>query len=345
MNFWGLGIALAERGWVPDVILRAAIRRLCGIRLQELQRSYAVESLESHDQPLAIETDLANEQHYEVPVEYFELVLGRRQKYSCNLWEDDNASLDQAEELALRRVCTNAAIQDGQRILDLGCGWGSMTLWLAEHYPTATIVAVSNSARQRESILSKLAKAKLSNVEVLTLDVGQEGLSRLQTMPPFDRVVSIEMIEHVRNHDLLLEQLHKLLVAEGLLYFHFFCHARHSYFFEDSADDDWITRYFFRGGMMPSRALFDDPKPHFKPLRQWEWSGRHYQQTAEAWLRRHDAERTKILTIFARHYGSSEAQRWFVRWRIFYLAVAELFGYRQGNEWQVRHCLLQKRLN
>lgn len=346
MSSWGWGIALAERGWIPDKLIRRGIRQLCAERLSELtQENKAARPLlqtAAHVLPLAVQTDQANEQHYELPPEYFELVLGNRRKYSCCYWDEKTASLDQAEEESLRRVCAQAGIQNGQRILDLGCGWGSLTLWMAEHYPASQIVAVSNSTRQRAAIMQKLSARGLTNVEVLTLDVGKSGLLQLQHLAPFDRVVSIEMIEHVRNHALLLEQLCSLLKHDGALYFHFFCHDRHAYLFEEADDTDWMTRYFFRGGMMPAQDLLKNASPRVTLVNSWAWPGKHYQGTAEAWLERHDANRAAIMEIFAKHYGPAKAKLWFHRWRIFYLSVAELFGYHQGREWFVMHCLLRK---
>jgi cyclopropane-fatty-acyl-phospholipid synthase len=348
MSSWGWGIALAERGWIPDTFIRRGIRRLCAQRLQELEQAAAQNGTSSSianslpELPLAVQTDQANEQHYELPPEYFELMLGSRRKYSCCYWDETTSSLDQAEANALERVCANAGIVDGQRILDLGCGWGSLTLWLAEHYPGSTIVGVSNSTRQRAAILQQCTERNFNNVEIVTLDVGKSELLHLDKHAPFDRVVSIEMIEHVRNHRLLLEQLSSLLADDGALYFHFFCHDRHAYLFEEQSDTDWMTQYFFRGGMMPARSLMQDIHPRLQLAESWVWPGRHYQRTAEAWLARHDAKRREIMEIFIKHYGSREAERWFQRWRIFYLSVAELFGYRQGQEWYVTHCLLKK---
>lgn len=345
MSSWGWGIALAERGWIPDKLIRHGIRRLCAQRLDELKQENGKANQPLHtapELPLAVQTDQANAQHYELPPEYFELVLGRRRKYSCCYWDDNTANLDQAEAEALARTCANAQISNDQRILDLGCGWGSLTLWLAEHYPAAKIVAVSNSTRQRAAILEQCATRNFGNVEVVTLDVGKSELLRLEEHAPFDRVVSIEMIEHVRNHALLLEQLATLMADDGALYFHFFCHDRFPYLFEEQSDTDWMTQYFFRGGMMPARDLLDHASPRVQLVDSWPWSGTHYQKTAEAWLERHDANRAAIMAIFTKHYGPAEAKRWFQRWRIFYLSVAELFGFREGREWYVMHCLLRK---
>jgi len=349
MSHWGWGISLAERGWIPDKLIRRGIRQLCAQRLHELEQR----SLQSgtgqralkealQEFTLAVQTDQANEQHYELPPQYFELVLGSRRKYSCCYWDENTANLDQAEANALQRVCAKAGIVDGQRILDLGCGWGSLSLWLAEHYPASKIVGVSNSTRQRASILERCVQRNIRNVEIVTLDVGKSELLQLANREPFDRVVSIEMIEHVRNHRLLLDQLCTLLADDGALYFHFFCHDRHPYLFEEQSDTDWMTQYFFRGGMMPAQDLMHDISPRVKLIDSWAWPGTHYQQTAEAWLARHDANRGAIMDIFARHYGRAETKQWYQRWRIFYLSVAELFGYREGREWYVVHSLLNK---
>jgi len=344
------GIELMEQGIVPDTLLRVAIRWLCRQRLTELTGHSPAqgETAQQHFRealahgPLALATDEANVQHYELPPDYFAIVLGPRRKYSCCFWDEAHDSLAAAEEEALRRVCRQAELANGQRILDLGCGWGSLALWIAENYPQAKVTAVSNSSRQRESIEKAAAARGLTNITVVTLDVGAGTLPTRMGAASFDRIVSVEMLEHIRNTKLLLRQLYQMLAAQGKLYFHHFCHRKYAYAFEVQNESDWLTQYFFRGGIMPQRDLIAQSAERFQLEQQWDWNGIHYQHTALAWLARHDAARDDILQIFRRHYGPQNAKRWYQRWRIFYLAVAELFGYAQGEEWHVTHCRLRK---
>lgn len=337
-----LGIELAERGWLPDWLTRIGIRRLLANRLHE-ERRLGAEGLDAATRaflaeirrgPVALSTREANQQHYEVPAKYFEQVLGPRLKYSSCLWPEGVTTLAAAEEAMLALTCQRAQLADGQSILELGCGWGSLTLWMAEHFPQSTIVAVSNSASQREFILSRAAARGLPNVEVLTRDMNDFDTDRR-----FDRVVSVEMFEHMRNYEILFGRIARWLLPSGKLFVHVFHHNRCAYPFETDGKNDWMARHFFTGGLMPSPELFLHFPRDLKIEDRWLIDGRHYQQTLEAWLVRHDAARAEILPQFETIYGRDLGPRMFHRWRIFYLACAELFGYDQGREWGVSHYL------
>jgi cyclopropane-fatty-acyl-phospholipid synthase len=340
-----MGIELAEAGLVPDVITRAAIRRLLRQRLRELGSEDAERELRDaellrrdlSEGPIAVSTAAANEQHYEVPAAYFERVLGRRLKYSSGLWEGVTG-LDQAEERMLALTCQRAELEDGMRVLDLGCGWGSLSLWIAEHYPSCRVVGVSNSKSQRESILSRCRVAGFDNVEVETCDI-----NHFDPGSRFDRIISVEMFEHVRNHARLLARIASWLELDGRLFVHHFSHREYVYPFEDLGPDDWMARYFFTGGLMPS----DDHLLHFQRdlvvRSRWRVSGTHYQKTADAWLERQDAARDEVMETMVLAYGADDARRWYHRWRLFHMACSELFGFRNGNEWWVSHVLMGHR--
>lgn len=334
-----------ERGWVPDVVVRGGIRRLLRGRLRDEDRGSReanraaldalVEAMRSA--PVAVGTDAANEQHYEVPPAFFRAVLGPRMKYSSCLWEPGTEDLGQAEDAMLRLTCERAGIVDGMRVLDLGCGWGSASLWIAEHYPRCRIHAVSNSSPQRQFIEGEAARRDLTNVRVTTAD-----MNRFETAEHYDRVVSIEMFEHIRNWEVLFGRVASWLVPDGRFFLHVFCHRELGYFYEDEGEDDWMARHFFTGGLMPS---FDLPRRFDRDLRveqAWKVDGRHYARTLHAWLARQDAHREEILEILRKPHGA-QARRWFERWRLFFLACAELFSFRDGNEWFVAHTVLAPR--
>jgi cyclopropane-fatty-acyl-phospholipid synthase len=334
-----------ERGLVPDAMVRAGIRRLCRRRQQSLDVSdgeTAAERLATFidalaDAPVAPRPELANSQHYELPAEFFGEVLGPQRKYSCCWWPGGVADLADAEVAALRATCERAGLADGQRILELGCGWGSLSLWLARHYPAARITAVSNSHAQRRFIEARAADLGLANLTVITAD-----MNAFAPGATFDRVVSVEMFEHMRNWATLMRRIHAWLVPGGRFFMHVFCHRDTPYLFEDRDDDDWMSRHFFTGGMMPSADLPLRIAQPLAPLRQWHWSGRHYQRTADAWLQRMDARRESILAILAATYGEANALVWWQRWRLFFMACAETFGCDGGERWHVGHYLFAR---
>jgi len=333
-------IDLSERGWIPDFLIRRGIRRLCQQRLQE-ERGANIERAwdrfqsvlnELRSSPLAIETDAANTQHYEVPARFFELCLGKRLKYSSCFYPDGNETLDQAEEHMLALYAERAALRDGQQILELGCGWGSLTLYMAERFPSSRILGVSNSHSQRSHILAQCQARGLTNVEVLTTDVND-----LQLQQRFDRVVSVEMFEHVRNYAELLRRIRHWLTDDGRLFVHIFCHRELMYPFETEGHDNWMGRHFFTGGLMPAADTFLHFQSDLRVMQQWRLSGRHYQQTANDWLANQDSHHQEVLALFKQTYGPQDAALWVQRWRMFWMACAELFGYAEGNEWLVAH--------
>jgi cyclopropane-fatty-acyl-phospholipid synthase len=326
--------------------VRRGIRDLCQARLRQEHADDLVQAdaifrrrlAELRESPLAIETDAANRQHYEVPTAFFELCLGKRLKYSSCYYPTGRESLDQAEEAMLALYGERAGLADGQRILELGCGWGSLTLWMAERYPNARITGVSNSASQREHILARCRERGFGNVEILTRDVNQLTLDAR-----FDRVVSVEMFEHVRNYRLLFERIAGWLDDDGSLFAHIFCHRYLMYPFEDEGNDDWMARHFFTGGLMPSADTFLHFQERLVLRERWLVSGIHYQRTANHWLANQDARRDEVLKILAGVYGADRARLWHQRWRMFWMACAELFGYRNGSQWLVAHYRFDKR--
>ncbi|MEM6455350.1 MAG: cyclopropane-fatty-acyl-phospholipid synthase family protein [Acidobacteriota bacterium] len=346
-----LTFTLLERDLIPDPLIRLGIRQRCARVLREEGASDNAAAREARKQrlidvlragPLAIATDEANEQHYELPTSFFQHVLGRHLKYSSAYWPEGVDDLDAAERAMLDLYFERAQLADGQRILELGCGWGSMTLAMAERLPQASITGVSNSATQRTHILAEAEARGLSNVEIITCDMNDLGVSQ-PLDGTFDRVVSIEMFEHMRNYRTLFERISGWLADDGRLFVHIFCHKDIAYPFEVRDENDWMARYFFTGGMMPSADLLPRMADAMEIEERWMVNGAHYQKTAEAWLANMDAQRAVVMPILEGTYGSVERRRWWVYWRVFFLACAELFGFRSGEEWQVAHYRFRRR--
>lgn len=337
----------AERGWIPDVALRAGIRRLCAQRLQEeTDGGQSAQSVrfqqriaELAGSPLALHVDAANRQHYEVPAAFFQACLGKRLKYSSCYYRTGHETLDQAEDAMLELYAQRAGLHDGQDILELGCGWGSLTLWMAERFPHARITAVSNSHSQREHIMGQCRARGLRNVEVLTRDVNLLELPSAR----FDRCVSVEMFEHVRNYAQLLQRIAGWLRPDGALFVHIFAHRTLMYPFETEGDDNWMGRHFFTGGLMPAADTLLHFQQHLQLDQRWLLDGTHYQRTANHWLDNQDAARTQLMPVLQATYGEAAARIWWQRWRMFWMACAELFGYDDGQQWLVAHYLFRPR--
>jgi cyclopropane-fatty-acyl-phospholipid synthase len=330
--------SLLDRNVLPDWLIRAGIRRLLAKRLiEESKRDRAAWRKQIRSSPLAIHTSDANTQHYEVPTDFFLAVLGPRRKYSCAWYESGKETLAEAETAMLKVTCERAQLKDGDSILELGCGWGSLSLWMAECYPNSKIVAVSNSRTQKAFIDAEAVRLGLRNLEIRTADMVlfDPGLQ-------FDRVVSVEMFEHMRNYPELLRRISTWLNPMGTLFVHIFNHRKYAYPFEAGQKDDWMAQHFFSGGQMPSDDLLTEFKDHLQQQKVWRINGRHYAQTCEDWLRNMDTHEKEIRPLFAKCYGKDEETKWIVRWRVFFLACAELFAYRDGSEWGVCHYLFQK---
>jgi cyclopropane-fatty-acyl-phospholipid synthase len=334
-----------ERGLLPDWLVRLGIRSLLRRRLAAEQAHDPERTAarlqqwiaECDRSPIAVATAAANAQHYEVPAAFFARVLGAHRKYSCGLWRDGVHDLDAAEAAMLTLSCERAEIADGQRVLDLGCGWGSATLWIARRFPNCRVLGVSNSASQRADILTRAAAAGLRNVEILTADANAFA-------PPgrFDRIVSVEMMEHARNWRALLARSADWLVPGGKMFVHVFTHARVGYPFASDGDDDWMGRHFFTGGQMPADAQLLHFQDHFAVEAHWRVSGVHYQKTAEAWLANLDRHRRELVAVLREQHGDRAAAM-VNNWRVFFLACAELWGFAGGSEWLVSHYRLRRR--
>ncbi len=344
-----LAVNWVEQGLVPDRVIRLGIRRLLKARLAELKSGDAVAVAELtrafvdelRDAPLALLPDKANEQHYEVPAAFFGAVLGPHRKYSSCFWGEGAGTvhtLAQAEAAALQATCDRAGLADGQDVLELGCGWGSLSLWMAERFRGSRITALSNSHSQREYIEAQAARRGLTNLAVVTRDI-----NAFDTDARFDRVVSVEMFEHLRNWPLAFARVAGWLKADGRFFMHVFAHREAPYAFVERDASDWMSKHFFSGGMMPSDDLALHCQDALRLLRRWRWDGTHYERTAEAWLRNMDEQRDGLMPLFEQTYGRANAGVWWMRWRLFFMSVAELFGHGGGQQWWVSHYLFDKR--
>jgi cyclopropane-fatty-acyl-phospholipid synthase len=327
----------AERAPLPDTLLRFGISRLVGRTQSQLALSHDRNSSFAQEmaaRAIAEHTAAANQQHYELPPEFFAQCLGPRRKYSCCLFEGTD-NLVTAERRALGQTAANAELQNGQRILELGCGWGSLTLFMAERFPEARITAVSNSASQRLFIEAETRRLGLRNIRVITADMNVFNIDET-----FDRIVSVEMFEHMANWRGLLTRLRSWMAPEARLFLHVFSHASQPYRFEVADEADWIAQYFFTGGIMPSHDLIHEFNDLFRVEHNWRWNGKNYEQTALAWLANYDANQPAIRAILGETYGV-DAKLWQRRWRLFFLATAGLFGHAGGEAWGVSHYLLR----
>jgi cyclopropane-fatty-acyl-phospholipid synthase len=335
MSFVSRIIDTAERVPLPDLIIRAAVQRLCSRTATRLAGANAESDAWFADEmaarAIAEYTDEANVQHYEVPAAFFAAVLGPNRKYSSCFYKEPKSTLQEAEEEALRQTVDHADLADGQSILELGCGWGSLSLWMARQFPHSDITAVSNSRTQREYIEAEAAARGLKNLRVVTADMNRFGPER-----QFNRIVSVEMFEHMMNWRELMTRARSWLLPEGRFFMHIFTHRSGAYLFDRAEGEDWIAQHFFTGGVMPSHHLIRQYQDLFEVEKEWRWSGTHYQRTAQDWLANFDSHRGEIEAVLRTVYGSDTAL-WMRRWRWFFLATAGLFGYADGSEWGVSH--------
>lgn len=339
-------LSWTEMGLVPDSVIRIGIRRLLDKKLSEIEAGDHARAADKTNafvdmmnaSPVALVPELANEQHYEVPSAFFGYCLGAHRKYSCCQWSDETKTLDEAERLALETTVARAGIKDGMRVLDMGCGWGSVSLYLAEQMPNSSIVSVSNSSSQKDYIVKTASERGLSNIEVITADMNE-----FQASGTFDRIVSVEMFEHMRNYSELFKRINSWLNPDGKFFMHIFCHRTTPYEFIDEGPSDWMSRHFFSGGIMPSMDLPLRFSNDLSIEKHWVWNGNQYAKTSKAWLDTMQANRKSIMPILVDTYGEKDADRWWMRWRMFYMACEELFAYNKGEEWFVSHYLFKKR--
>ncbi len=337
---------LLEKNLLPDFLIRIGIRRLLAKRLKdedqgdtEKNQSKLMKYIEElKNQPIAIHTLDANEQHYEVPTEFYKYVLGKRMKYSSGYWISANDTLDVSEENMLKISCERVELKDGMEVLDLGCGWGSLTLYIAEKYPNCKIIGVSNSRTQKEYIDFVCKQKGFQNVQIITQDMNVFEIEK-----QFDRLMSVEMLEHMKNYEKLFSKFARFMKKDALFFIHIFTHKTYAYHFEVKDETDWMSKYFFTGGMMPSDNLLLYFQKDLEIVKHWHVSGKHYQKTSEAWLSNMDKHKKEILPILEKTYGKENKTKWWVYWRVFFMACAELWGYNGGEEWMVSHYLFKKR--
>lgn len=336
-------IGLAEKGYLPDWLIRLGIRRLLAGRLRQERRRDISQHMAEFVQflkqsPVALATEQANAQHYEVPAAFFETVLGPRLKYSCCFYSDTSTKLEEAEEAMLRLTCERAELEDGMDVLDLGCGWGSLSLWVAEQFRRCRVTALSNSTGQRRFIETRSSALGLRNLRVITANMadylGAES---------YDRVISVEMFEHMRNYETLLKRVGGWLRPAGKLFVHIFCHRERAYSFDATEENDWMARHFFTDGLMPSFDLLGHFDRDLVISERWQVDGKHYARTCEAWLKNLDTNRARLLALFEQTTDRASAQLVLQRWRIFFMACAELFRYAGGSEWFVGQYLFEPR--
>ncbi|MDQ3047955.1 MAG: cyclopropane-fatty-acyl-phospholipid synthase family protein [Bacteroidota bacterium] len=338
--------SLLENDKVPDFIIRAGIRKLLKQRLQdenkgepEAQQKHLMLLVEElRNSAIAVNTAEANEQHYEVPTKFYQYCLGKHLKYSSGYWKDGVTDIDTSEKDMLELTCERAELKDGQDVLELGCGWGSLSLFMSAKFPKSTFTVVSNSKTQKLHIDEQARLRNISNLTVITKDVNVLTLDKT-----FDRIVSVEMFEHMRNYKKLLEKVSSFLKKDGKLFVHIFTHKEYAYKFEVKDESDWMSKYFFTGGIMPSDDLLLYFNEHLSIEKHWHVNGKHYSKTSEAWLQNMDNHKKEIMPLFEETYGKDQSTKWWVYWRIFYMACAELWGYNDGSEWIVSHYLFNKK--
>ncbi|MES2287168.1 MAG: class I SAM-dependent methyltransferase [Bacteroidota bacterium] len=338
--------SLLEKNKIPDILIRKGIRSLLKQRLDqenkgntETQQAHFMNLIEElKSSPIAVNTVDANEQHYEVPTKFYQYCLGKHLKYSSGYWKDGVTDIDTSEKDMLELTCQRAELQDGQNVLELGCGWGSLSFFMASKFPKSTFTVVSNSRTQKLYIDEQAINRGLKNLTVITVDINVFNIDAT-----FDRIVSVEMFEHMRNYQKLMHKASSFLRADGKLFVHIFTHKEYAYKFEVIDESDWMSKYFFTGGIMPSDHLLLYFNEHMSIEQHWHVNGTHYSKTSEAWLENMDKHKNEIMPMFESTYGKDQALKWWVYWRIFYMSCAELWGYNDGNEWIVSHYLFKKK--